>query len=201
MALHKTFILHEGIVYPHYFLSNYLPLYLGADKMSGSLLNFKDGRQPDLGIWIDRALAGISSMQWPPGVLVIRALHHQETKAGTGGETPLDLLGLALASGIGGSYRPDLLRKTKPAPGIKRLPTREREEILKDIYYIGVPSQAPDIAVPPQLPVQPSGILLIDDILSTGSTARAIMQAIFGRFAREDFCLFTLARAAPYGNK
>ncbi|MDP4148715.1 MAG: hypothetical protein Q8927_05895 [Bacteroidota bacterium] len=209
MALHQTFLFHKGALYPHYHLCQYLPRAAGRDELSRSLLNFKTSVPEDIRAWVDRALALLPSDLLSPGICVVRALHHQETIAGVGAHSPLDQLGAALATYFNGLYLPQLLRKSRPARKINQLPTAEREEELKDIYYICMDSRGHSGGDQPgsgQLGSDPFGsepsgaFLVIDDILTTGATARSIIDALVGALPDCRITLFTLAKASPIGN-
>jgi predicted amidophosphoribosyltransferase len=189
MALHQTFLFHSGALYPHYHLCYYLPRSVGRDELSRSLLNFKLSVPEDIQGWIDRALCLLPQDLFPPGICVVRALHHDELVANSGYATPLDLLGAALAANFKGRYLPQILRKSRSVRKINQLPTAEREVELRDIYYICMD------------PTGHSGsYLLIDDILTTGTTARAIIDALLCMRPDCQITLFTLAKASPAGN-
>jgi hypothetical protein len=205
MALQQTYIHHNAAIYAHYYLCNYLPLSAGRDIFSYSLLKFKMGRQPDLSGWIDCSLemlaAGIPGSGLPdPGVPVsalipacssiVRALHHDEILVPEDPQTSLDLLGRALAGRFQSLYLPSLIRKTRPARKISRLAIEQREAEMKDIYIMNGFCMPPD----PPARLKPS-FLIIDDILTTATTAKSILAAILSHYPDASISLFTLAKA------
>lgn len=168
--------------FPHTYLCNYLPLSTGRDKLSYSLLRFKRMQKPDLEAWIDCALEMPGPGFIAPGTTIIRALHHNELHAGDQGPVALDLLGEALARNYAASYLPDLLGKSRPARPIRGLGMDERVSELEGIYVLVG-----------DLPAGP--ILLIDDILTTAATMKAIIKAVLRANPRPSLQVFTLARA------
>ena len=58
----------------HFYLCNYRPQYRGADKISRSLLRFKESLAHDLHAWIDCAVNELRNIVIPSDVIVIRAL-------------------------------------------------------------------------------------------------------------------------------
>jgi predicted amidophosphoribosyltransferase len=185
MALQQTSIHYNKVAsYPHYYLCNYLPLSTGRDSLSHSLLKFKRAQQPDLNGWIDCSLEMLGAAFIVPGTTIIRALHHDETAVREDKPVALDLLGKALAKRFHGRYRPSLLFKSRLTREIRRLGREEREAELKGIYYMN--RFQPDEDGP---------ILIIDDILTTAATIRAIITAIRPHYPAVPLSIFTLAKA------
>ncbi len=201
MALQQTYIPHNGAVYAHYYLCNYLPLSAGRDIFSHSLLKFKMGLQPDLSGWIDCSLDMLASgipgagpipgaRLIPNGATIVRALHHDELHAAENPPTSLDLLGRALAGRFQSHYRPSLIRKTRPARKINRLTLEQRETELKDIYIMNEPAQTDEPGLSPDNPVP--FVLIIDDILTTATTGvRSILTALLNRCPGASIVVFT----------
>src|SRR5882757_460477 len=121
MGLQETSILFQKIYYRHYYLCRYLPLTSGIDTVSRSLLKFKRGAQPDLDNWLTRTLSCLQDkpIPLPPDTIIIRALHHKETRAAQPPVTSLDLLGQTLAGHFHFPYLPGLLHKTRPTSRIQ----------------------------------------------------------------------------------
>ena len=185
MGLQRTHIVYKKVYYPHYFLCNYLPRLAGADNLSRSLLRFKEGRQPDLDAWIDCTLEMAGGIPLPPGAVILRALHHQETTARDDKPSVLDLLGQRLADHFQASYRPTLIGKKRTTSEIKSFTRTERRTELQDVYF----------TTPIPLPPATTSCLLIDDILTTGTTFRMIIAALHLTFPSLPVQLFTLARS------
>lgn len=80
-----------------------------------------------------------------------------------------------------GCYSPETLSKIRQTKSIKLLTKVEREEELKDVYHFLKPSG------------DYSEVLIIDDILTTGTTLREIVRAIRSKDIGLNVTLFTLA--------
>lgn len=188
MSLQQTYLSCKEEIYPHYYLCHYLPRSAGRDTLSHSLLKFKQGRRPDLEGWIDCTLEIAAAMPIPPGATLVRALHHDETAIP---DTPvaLDLLGQQLATQFHHHYHPRLLKKSHPTQPVKAFARPQREEELQGLYSID-PAYA---ATLPEGP--PSHWLIIDDILTSGTTIRAIIGAIHLSYPGTPLSIFTLTRA------
>jgi predicted amidophosphoribosyltransferase len=192
MTLQRTSIRYKYYGYPHFYLCSYLPLSARKDRLSLSLLKFKHGLQPDLDVWIDCAQKELDSLPWQPDTLILRALRHDETTFAPSHPTPLDLLGQALATRFHCHYQPGLLRKSRPTRPCKDLPRYQRMAELQDTYIFTPPSL---IHISPSPPSTSSPILLIDDILTTGTTLRTIIRAIREHCPDSPLLAFTLAKA------
>lgn len=185
MALQRTHIVYKKVYYPHYFLCNYLPRLAGADNLSRSLLKFKEKRQPDLDAWIDCTLELASGIPLPPGTVILRALHHLETTVRDDKLSALDLLGERLALHFQASWCPTLIGKKRTTCEIKSFSRTERRTELQDVYF----------TTPTPLPPATTSCLLIDDVLTTGTTFRMIIAALHLTFPALPVQLFTLARS------
>ncbi len=186
MGLQATSIIYKHSYYPHYFLCNYLPVSAGRDRLSRSLLDFKQGLVPDLDAWIDCMLEAGEFIPVTKDTIIIRALQHEETAATGDPPASLDLLGKALAARFDCRYQPLLLRKSRATLPCKELSRGQRVAGLRHIYSL-LPLPGPAASSPP--------FLLIDDILTTGTTARMILEAIRQRYPESPFRVFTLAKA------
>ncbi|HWK03858.1 MAG TPA: hypothetical protein VNS58_09505 [Puia sp.] len=187
MPLQQSTIIYRDTSYPHYYLCNYLPVSVGTDPLSLSLLKFKRGRQPDLNAWIDCALELMAEATIPPNTILLRALHHDETIIRDNNSGALDKLGKTLAAHFQSHYCPRLLRKSSPTPEIKSLPKEQRIAELKNRYHI-------DPRYLPSQPLSPS-FLLLDDILTTGTTLKMIIGALLHLYPQANIVAFTLAKA------
>jgi predicted amidophosphoribosyltransferase len=184
MGLQQTSLSFNNLSFPHYYLCNYLPVSVGQDILSQSLLRFKRGYQPDLDAWIDCSLEILAGAPLLPDTIIIRALNHNETTVPHANPTSLDHLGKALATHFHFDYCPGLLQKSRPAREIKSLSREHREMELHDLYHI-------DEDYYGRLAGHP--ILLLDDILTTGTTMKMIIRAL-GKHSTS-VSIFTLAKA------
>ncbi len=190
MPLQRTSIPIGNASYPHYYLCHYLPRSAGRDTLSHSLLKFKLGRQPDLSGWIDCSLNTLAGAGTPilPHTTIVRALHHEETAVHEASPASLDTLGHALAARFQSDYQPSLLRKSRPTREIKGFTREQRAIELQDLYYLAEPAPGPPS-------VKPNPILIIDDILTTATTIRAIIAVLRTHYTRSTISIFTLAKA------
>jgi predicted amidophosphoribosyltransferase len=206
IVLHTTSIDYFNSSFRHYYLCDYLPLSAGKDTISRSLLKFKHRTQPDFSTWIGCALETLHEISLTPDTIILRALHHDEMTISVF-PTALDFLGHALAGHFGCRYLPSLLRKSRPARPCKELSRRQRKTELRGIYSLD-PAALPATSANPYselpLPVSaaPSRVLspnppflLIDDILTTGTTIRMIIRPLRRTFPLSLIRIFTLARA------
>ena len=215
--LQTTSINYFYFSFRHYYLCDYLPLSAGKDLISRSLLKFKHRTQPDFSTWIECALEALHEIPLTRDTIILRALHHDEMTVSVF-PTALDFLGHALAGHFGCRYLPSFLRKSRPVRPCKELSLRQRRRELRGIYaldpaarqMITAPapllaiSSAPALspAVPPATDPRPATplssnppFLLIDDILTTGTTMRMIIRPLRHNFPLSPIRIFTLARA------
>ena len=197
MAMPTSSIIYHNSSFRHDYLCHYLPVAAGADRLSGSLLRFKRRIQPDLDAWTDCSLEVLRDIPLPPDsiplspdTIILRALGHEETSAGHGFPTALDHLGEKIATRFGCRYLPSLLLKSRVTLPCKHLFRRQRLDELRDVYNIATEPTTPH---PNALTSPP--FLLIDDILTTGTTMRMIIRALRARFPACPIQIFTLARA------
>jgi predicted amidophosphoribosyltransferase len=172
--------------FTHFYLCPYLPLTAGTDSLSHSLLNFKQRIQPDLNAWIDCSAQLLGQLPFSPDTIIIRALRHDETSARPDFPSALDLLGHSLARHLQCRYLPTLLTKSRPTLPNKHLTRRARRSQLHDVYQF----VASDPLLTPSTP-----FLLIDDILTTGNTMRALFSTIRRDCPASPIRAFTLTRA------
>jgi predicted amidophosphoribosyltransferase len=222
MVLQTTSINYFSSSFRHYYLCDYLPLSAGKDLISRSLLKFKHRTQPDFSTWIQCALEALHEIPLTPDTIILRALHHDEITVSVF-PTALDFLGHALAGRFGCRYLPSFLRKSRTARPCKELSHRQRKTELRGIYSLDpaarqmitaptpslIAPASPAAVLPPAGPSTPptSGakavsnavpappFLLIDDILTTGTTMRMIIKPLRHNFPLSPIRIFTLARA------
>jgi predicted amidophosphoribosyltransferase len=212
MGLQQTSIAYHNSSFRHYYLCHYLPLSAGKDIFSQSLLKFKRRIQPDLDAWIDCSLEVLKEISLSPDTIILRALSHDETTLSLTRSTfpaALDIFGDALARRFGCPYLPSLLLKSRPTRPCKELSREQRLAELRNIYSVdpAIPIPILPIAPPSASPLLPStgettpdsspppSFLLIDDILTTGTTMRMLIRALRRQFPRCPIRIFTLARS------
>ena len=190
MPLLRSYIKDGKNLYRHYFLCPYLPLGAGEDSVSKSLLRFKQRLQPDLDQWIGLGVDSLRTIAPGAGTVILRPLRHDETIVREAFPGALDLLARALALEFGCRYLPELLTKTRPTLPNKFLTRRQRRMELEDVYRLTLPATG-DGCISADTP-----FLLIDDILTTGTTMRTLIHILQGTFPLSPIRAFTLTRAA-----
>jgi predicted amidophosphoribosyltransferase len=158
--------------------------------LSSSLLRFKSGLAPDCDTWTAYALEvlGSTGANFSRAV-VLRALHHHETRL-TGNEgTSMDVFGANLARHFGARYAPWLLAKRRETRAFLEIHTKpERQSELEDVYYWRGKKEANDWS---------GKVLLLDDIVTTGATVSAILDIVHAALPAAELFVFSLARASP----
>lgn len=191
MRLLRSYIKEGKNRHRHYFLYPYLPLRSREDSVSRSLLRFKQRLQPDLDHWIGLAVDSLKSIRPAPETVILRPLAHDETIVNPTFSGGLDLLGRALALELACRYLPQLLVKTRPTLPNKSLTRGQRRMELQDVYRVSLPAGSIGASLDGNTP-----FLLIDDILTTGTTMRTLIHALTTSFAHCPIRVFTLTRAA-----
>lgn len=168
----------------HYYLCHYKPTSSGFDRLSKSLIRFKNGNLIDLKAWTSCVIESFPTPILSKPVIV-RALGSQETDI-VSNYSPLDHLGKRLAEHLHGYYLPALLSKRQLTPPAKTLSRSNREEMFTDLYSF----EGTDF---------PGGnILILDDIVTTGITLRAIIRSIRKRLPTLAITSLTLASTDWY---
>ena len=150
-----------------------------ANQVSEDLLQFKNGNPLKIQEWCSRAMREISGLISP--TIIVRALGSAELKANS--HKPLDQLGTCLAEYLNASYRPDLLIKSSSNLPLKGLGKAARERAIDGLYT------ACDLG---EGVVQ--SILILDDIITTGSTLREIHRAIINTYPNTSVYFLALAK-------
>lgn len=178
MSIQTKTIESHGELFEHQFLCHYRPWSVGFDKLSKSLLRFKNNEFPDVKAWIECSMEALA--EFLAHTTIIRALNHEELTAHNAISNPLDKLGIALGEKFDCTYSPQLLVKKRFSRPQKSLSRKERELETKDLYEFSWTSN----------PIQ---ILIIDDIITTGQTMSSIIQSIRTSDKTIPIRLFTLA--------
>lgn len=187
MALQQRDFVLDGYNFTHHYLCNYKPYFEGVDRLSYSLIRFKKSETIDVRAWTDCSVEALKRIHFRTSTAVLRSLHSSEEKVGAGLTSPLDILGLAIASAIDGQYLPHLLRKNKVIPPLKGLKLEAREKLMKNLYDFEKEGTI-------------SSILIVDDIFTSGTTMAAIIRAIRKKLSCP-ILLFTLKATDQASNK
>lgn len=156
----------------------------GSDNLSRSLIRFKKALADDLQAWIDCAVKELKSLLFPIDLIILRALSADETIINTNKKTALDKLGKAISNDLSTTWMTDLIMKKKPTRPLKTLSAIERKNELENIYTL---KKKLSIS-------HPEKFLLIDDIVTTGTTMQAIANLLRFHFPDTDIFVFTLAK-------
>ena len=176
----------QGQYVEHYFLCNYRPVHAGGDRLSRSLLRFKDGLSFDLQAWIDCAVAELKKVNWNPGTVILRAIGSHETSVNSAGETALDQLGKAIAREFMLTWNPSVLIKARNTRPLKLLSAEERWTELDNAYRFSSNDSY----------LNDKPVLVIDDIVTTGATVISITKLFKENFPGSRVKVFTLAKSA-----
>lgn len=168
--------------FTHYYLCQYRPLSVGLDDLSRSILNFKCGRQPDVEAWTECSVSELEQVHIKKDCLILRVLSSTEKIINDASDTPLDYLGIQVAKNLNAHYIPSLLKKTRATSQVKFLSLAERAAELSDVYVFDTLNS--DV---------PSQVLILDDILTTGTTVQAVIHAIRSVWHSCPIQIFTLA--------
>jgi predicted amidophosphoribosyltransferase len=177
--LQKQIISNGSFSLDHYFLCTYLPYSSGKDNLSRSLLRFKSRLQIDLQAWIECCSLELNSIL-SENFILLRALHNNETVPTLSG---MDHLGVELAEKNRCHFRPQWLTKIHPTRPLKSLRKTDRLMELNEVYQFRPNEAAHD-----------QHYLILDDILTTGTTAFAIARAIVDVEKDARITIFTLAK-------
>lgn len=172
----------------HFYLCNYRPRHKGTDALSESLIRFKMKNPIDVEAWTYCAIVELKKVLKSKPLMISRALSRDELATNLENHSALDWMGKQLQNHFEGRYSPEVLSKVHTTRSIKLLTRTEREEELREVYHFEEP------------PDDYSEVLIIDDILTTGTTLREIIRAIRSVITDSSIVLFTLARtdhAAP----
>lgn len=151
----------------HYYLCHYKSKAAGSDRLSQSLLRFKSGCEVDVEAWSSCIIEELKKFAWPENTLLLRALASNEVTIEQ--PTSLDRVGDRLRQELKFQYEPHLLSKAHVTPPLKQLSRNERHPALVNTYRFHADQT---------LATEWSTILILDDILTTGTTLKAIAAAI-----------------------
>lgn len=187
----KTFrerLMYRGdSAYIHY-LCGYIPGRLGSDGLSGSILAFKEGTPREMAMWTAFAVEAFAQLDIDPDDLILRALSHSETEVDNESDSrsPLGTLCRSLADVYGCTYRNDILAKRRPTRRLRSLGRDDRWKELNGEYTIDREGSRLDFRK----------VWLVDDVITTGATARAIWKACLSPWPDMVLQVFALARTA-----
>ena len=160
------------------------------DEISKLLLNFKDGNREAIKLWVKYATKTLGPYipSWPGGkkTIIVRALGHSELRAS--GTKSLDVLANVFMEVFGGQcvYKPTWIYKTHEIPSLKGLTRDGRHQALGSVYA--------HISLKPDDSKLPLNYIILDDVITTGSTLHAIRDAIKNKVPNSRIYAFGLCR-------
>lgn len=171
---------------PVHFLCGYIPGYPSTDALSRSLMSFKYGRKNEVAAWTHFALEAFSELDLSAADIIIRPFAHEEMNANrfSFSKSPLTMLCRAIADKYGAGFQPDLIEKKRVTKSLKGMGRDSRTKELSGVYR----------ANPANATFSFRKIWMIDDVLTTGTTARAVWKALKTVLPDVDFNVFALAR-------
>lgn len=166
-----------------YHLAYYFPRTHGnPDTVSDYILNFKGNEEPNTSKWIALATREIKN-KINNIDLIVRVLSSAELTA-TGG-TALDKLGATIAKFTNSNYDNSALKKTRQTQSLKYLSRAERQREINGAYIFNKPSS---------IRSNSPRILLIDDIVTSGTTIREVNRAIKAALPNCSLYFFTIGK-------
>lgn len=164
-----------------FYLAHYLPRSQGGnDALSSYLLQFKDNNKSAVKNWSRFAAKSLrySGINFK---VVVRALGSSETTVNI--NTPLDYLGKKISREINAKYMPTLLSKSRRNKSLKYLSANERENELSGLYSFKNYGAT-----------KGDNILLIDDVVTTGTTLKSIHSSITQSCPQVNIYFFSLTK-------
>lgn len=157
----------------------------GLDGLSRSIRAFKDGHVLHTEAWTDCAIAALEEAGLQTGHILLRPLSHQEYKADEEDLfIPIDVLCAQVSAHFNAVYLPRMMVKKWHIEPLRGKSAREREQMLKRVYKLNAEYKGMDV----------SRFWLIDDVLTTGTTIKAIISVLRQHYPTTPISIFTLAR-------
>lgn len=177
----------DGRKAPVHYLCGYVPGSVDEDKLSSKLLSFKAGNHTAKTFWFNHFLSKCDNLfMKDKSDLITRALSNNEQKVDLymDYQQPLGYICNRTARLLKSRYAAGMLHKVKATSALKGLSKYERWEEVKDSYKVS------------------EGFIrrkfkqfwFVDDIITTGATARAAWKALLECYPDIDFRVIALAR-------
>lgn len=165
-----------------YHLAYYFSKGPADDQDRKRLLAFKNCDEAAQRYFILNTLEALKRLEPAEDLVIIRPLGSSETSVDDT-SSPLDRLGDSIAMVYGCSYYPKIVTKLRVTKPVKTLNLMARKEELKDIYKVDTHF----------FNFNEHPLMIIDDIVTTGSTAGSIIRSIVGSFPRAKISVLSLA--------
>ncbi len=165
-----------------YHLAYYIPGSVD-DRVTHYITGFRQGQEPQTTQWI--RLAALLLSQTLSIDVIVRALGSKELRPE--GSSPLDRLGTRIAMKSRAMSVPECVSKDAQTPALQDPgEVRDRKKELGEAYSF----MDPGLGTSPR-------ILVIDDVITTGTTLNAICAAIRRAIPQAELFYFALARTDP----
>lgn len=176
----------DGRKAPVYYVCGYLPSVDRGDAIPKSILSFKNRYYPAMQLWLQYVFDDFDTLEKDGRDIMVRALAHNELRATfeTESQEPLAFLCQKISRWSKICYRFDMLKKIAETKPLKFLSKEERWKAVKDSFQVcdGYTRR------------QFRTFWFIDDIVTTGATARAAWKALLEHYPDIDFRVYALAR-------
>jgi hypothetical protein len=169
-------------------LCYYEPNHRSDDLLTIKLLSFKNGVNTDIQIWSSWALTELIKLNLNFD-FVVRSLGSKELNAT--GNAPLDILCRTISSGLNAEYIPGLISKLKTTEKLSTISKLDdRKAQLDGVFFANNNFER----------ILNKNILVIDDVATSGTTSRYILNAIKSKYPLINPYLFTLAKTSREDN-
>jgi predicted amidophosphoribosyltransferase len=147
------------------------------------IILFKNYDERTIRFFITQSINFLLSHRMDKDLIIIRALSSKELKIDVKSNSALDRLGKSLSAVFGCVYLPEILEKERHTKPIKSLTLADRQKELSSVYKIR------------DLTVNLNGrkILIIDDVVTTGTTSCSIIKAVVEKYPAVKINIFSLA--------
>ncbi len=184
-ATRGEFIVYRERRFKLKYLCGYFSKKISPDILSRSILLFKRNHPDHVDTWVRYATDAISLGRH---CLILRPLYSDEQVIHPDADLdrPLDNLCKHLSFRNACLYEPWLLRKESETPPLKGLKRDKRWKCLEDQYSLTGTID----------PERVSQILLVDDIITTGTTFRILIRLLQQHYPQIPVMTFALARTS-----
>jgi hypothetical protein len=152
-----------------------------VEGMRKTIIDFKNCEEYAVRHLVIESLEKLQYLDIPGYLLVVRAFGNKELTHGDMGTGSLDRLGVSISGVFDWEYDPAVIYKKRTVP-IKSLSILQRQAVMEGIYGF-----------------KPEGfenlrrVLIIDDVVTTGTTVRAIAEPILKVFPKAEIIAFAIA--------
>ena len=170
----------NNLINSAWFLVKYIPLYQDITALSKMILQFKDGKKDIIDYWIKTAQKALKNENFD---YILRPLSSNEVDKVE--KQPLDFLGKEISKN--NQFISDFFKKKEKHTPLHLLKNKaEREQILKKIYQLNDYN----------LNLNGKRILIIDDIISSGTTMKILTKILKEEYPKIKVCCFILAETS-----